>query len=427
MPVSNTFVSSHVQFPKFGPAKASDISVRLNEIDGLRGWAALVVVCFHFFWETFGFVIPHIRNVWTTFFLDGRLAVSVFFVLSGSALSSSYFAGKGRRAVIQLLVKRYPRLTIPILATSLIVTGLAAYGLAANVEAASIVHREDWLGSYLRVPISFGDALTYSLASVYFDPHPVSPIVPFLWTMRIELSGSILVFALLLLLHNTRCGWPLLVTVAVAMFAGGSLGLIYHAFLEYTCFLFGVILSGMRTAGLFQRAHASVSVQTLTWAAIAAVIAIEAARNDGDVLYRPEQLDAPIAIVLVLAVFCNRRCSDFFANSVSRRLGDLSFPLYLLQFPVLVFFTSYCIIYASNHSWLTPATAVIIGIFSLIACFTAAIAFEPVEALTRHVGRMLVSWLPKKVKGSPASSSGFSPALDRFPAAADQAAIPGAS
>jgi peptidoglycan/LPS O-acetylase OafA/YrhL len=94
-------------------------------------------------------IIPYVRNVWTTFFLDGRLAVSVFFVLSGSALSSAYFAGKGRRAVIALLIKRYPRLTIPILATSLILFGLYACGLVANVEAGHLVLRDDWLGLFL--------------------------------------------------------------------------------------------------------------------------------------------------------------------------------------------------------------------------------------------------------------------------------------
>jgi peptidoglycan/LPS O-acetylase OafA/YrhL len=397
--------------PKFGPLEVSNAPVRLHEIDGLRGWAALVVVCFHFFWETFGVVIPSIHNPWTTVFLDGRLAVSVFFVLSGSALSSSYFAGKGRRAVIQLLVKRYPRLTIPILVTALIVAGLVACGLTANAEAARIVHR-DWLGGFLRDPISLSDVLKYSLAAVYL--HPASHIIPMLWTMTIEMSGSLLVFGLLLFLYNSRFGWNVIATATFAMLIGGSFQLIHHAFLQYACFLSGVMFAGMRSAGLFQRAHASIKIQTLTWAVIAAVIAVEAARNDGsgNDLYGFELIEAPIAIVLVLAVFCNRSCSDFFANGLSRRLGDLSFPLYLLQFPVLVSFTSLCIVYAGHHASLTPATAIVIGILSVAACFAAAIAFQPVETLTRRVGSMLVRCLPETV---------------RFPATADKAAIPGAS
>jgi peptidoglycan/LPS O-acetylase OafA/YrhL len=396
--------SRNLQFPTFGPANVSDVSVRQHEIDGLRGWAALVVVCFHIFWETFGMIIPYVRNVWTTFFLDGRLAVSVFFVLSGSALSSAYFAGKGRRAVIALLIKRYPRLTIPILATSLILFVLYACGLVANVEAGHLVLRDDWLGLFLRFPISLTDVLIYALGGVYVPlslehlyPHPGPPgfyghFLPFLWTMPIELNGSFLVFGMLLLLHGARFGWPILVTAAAAILVASSIGLIGLSFQEYACFLFGVIYSGMRSAGLFRRAHASALIQTLTWAAIAAIIAFEAARGSG---FFAGQLNAHIAIVLTLAIFCNRICSDFFANSLSRRLGDLSFPIYLLQFPVLVSFTSLCIIYAGDHSVLTPGVAVIIGIFTLIACVAAAVAFQPVEALTRRVGSTLVQWLPK--------------------------------
>jgi peptidoglycan/LPS O-acetylase OafA/YrhL len=395
--------SRYLQFPKFGTAKATGPSVRVQDIDGIRGWAALVVVCFHIFWEIFGLVIPYVRNPWTMFFLDGRLAVSVFFILSGSALSSAYFAGKGRRAVIQLVVKRYPRLTIPILATSLILFGLYACGLLVNAEAGDIVHRDDWLGSFLRFPISLTDVLTYAFGGVYVPfsldhlyPHPGPPglygrLLPFLWTMPIELIGSFMVFALLLSLHGTRFGWPILVTAAAALLATSSIGLIAPSFQEYACFLFGVIYSGMRAAGLFQRAHASAVIQRLTWAAIVAVIAFDAARGNGFFAW---QFNAHIAIVFTLAVFCNRRCSDFFANSLSRRLGELSFPIYLLQFPIMVSLTSFCIIYASNHSSLTPAMALIIGIFTLMACFAAAVAFEPVEILTRRVGNMLVRCLP---------------------------------
>src|SRR5262245_41931407 len=60
---------------------------RVHEIDGVRGWAALSVLFFHLFWELFGGVVPAFRSSILRFWLDGPLAVYIFFVLSGDALS----------------------------------------------------------------------------------------------------------------------------------------------------------------------------------------------------------------------------------------------------------------------------------------------------------------------------------------------------
>jgi len=77
----------------------------------------------------FGQLIPALRNPVTGFFLDGKLAVSIFFVLSGEALSSAYFCGGGELAVVRLAVKRYSRLTVPIAASSLATYCLYKSGL----------------------------------------------------------------------------------------------------------------------------------------------------------------------------------------------------------------------------------------------------------------------------------------------------------
>jgi peptidoglycan/LPS O-acetylase OafA/YrhL len=100
----------------------------------------------------------------------------------------------------------------------------------------------------------------------------------------------------------------------------------------------------------------------------------------------------PLASVLLLgAVFCNRTLCAAFRCRVSRWLGRLSFPLYLIQFPVLVSVTSYAICLAaargSLHGWVLAA----IGTGSLLVCLAAAWAFTPVERLTQWVGHALAA------------------------------------
>lgn len=46
-----------------GPSGAAGRpDARLREIDGLHGWAALLVVGRHAFWETYGVIVPGARS-----------------------------------------------------------------------------------------------------------------------------------------------------------------------------------------------------------------------------------------------------------------------------------------------------------------------------------------------------------------------------
>ena len=110
---------------------------RLALLDGVRGWCALSVVFFHVYWETFSAAVPAFRNPATGFFFDGHLAVCVFFVLSGEALSTAFFAGKGDAATVRLAIKRYPRLETPILAACLAMFARSCRKVSAPPSAGS--------------------------------------------------------------------------------------------------------------------------------------------------------------------------------------------------------------------------------------------------------------------------------------------------
>ncbi len=143
---------------------------RLHEIDGIRGWAALVVLLFHLTTEMFGALIPEFKSDLAHLFLNGGLAVSVFFVLSGDALSAGFLRSRNPGILESLVVKRYFRLTIPIFISCALAYLLMVSGMTYHLPAAEVVRREAWLGGSLNFDPSLISLLRYSFYQVY-DGH----------------------------------------------------------------------------------------------------------------------------------------------------------------------------------------------------------------------------------------------------------------
>lgn len=141
---------------------------RAKELDGIWGWAALAVVGYHVIWETFGALDPPCRNPIGGIFLRGPLAVAIFFVVSGEALSLPFFRS-GRRAVYALAVRRYPRLVVPIAFNSLIIWLILSLGLNFNRMAGEIVQSPDWLGIFVS-GVTGWDIVRFSLLDVSTQP-----------------------------------------------------------------------------------------------------------------------------------------------------------------------------------------------------------------------------------------------------------------
>lgn len=380
-------------------AKVQAEKPRLAELDGLRGWAALSVVLFHIFWETFGAIHPAFRNLFTGALFNGPLAVGIFFVLSGDALSAPYLAGGGRRTLTRLTIKRYFRLSIPIIACCLVVVALIVLHQVYNHEAAHLVRREDWLGSFLAFKPNTSDFLHYVLYGVYTQQSAHTDYNPFLWTMTVELSGSFFVFLLLFIQPMIRRFDLILVALAaLLLFYGSYLG----------CFVAGVIMALARHHGVMKRLHSSARVQVASGILMAAVLAFCGYWYVQNRMDRPLEIILP-AVAIVGLVYSNKALTGFFASAPSRLLGRLSFPLYLIQFPILVSLTSYAIIFASRHGGLSDAAIWIIALLSIVACLAGAIAFEPVERWTIAA----TDWIARRVLNDAAAQRTLENALPR--------------
>jgi len=310
---------------------------RLTEIDGLRGWAALSVVIFHAFYVTFSSV----HSGWppSAFMplIDGTLDVCIFFILSGDALSTGYISGGSRLTLNRMIAKRYFRLSIPILLTVIPTWALMLSGLIYSPKAFNI---NNWLGYFLDFRPSFWDAVKFSLAGVY-GWIPAQNYNDFLWTMPIELYGSLMIFLYLSVIHHLRT--PLIVTLFFILCTS-----IFSRYFEL--FFVGVFLAQLRALGILGRIRRSIYAWVGGLFLLLVTYSLEVISYS--VLpgksFIPLQLDTHlyplVATMFVVGSYISLPVLAFFRCRVSAFLGRVSFGIYLIQFPMLCSFECFMIV-----------------------------------------------------------------------------------
>jgi peptidoglycan/LPS O-acetylase OafA/YrhL len=197
-------------------------SNHLSEIDGIRGWAALVVVLFHCFSEMLKNVVPEVTSNMLAPAFAGNYAVLIFFVLSGDALSASFHKSGSQSSVDRLLVRRYFRLTIPIFMSCCLTYFIIKLGVDFHKRAAVILNRNDWLGEFLDFNVSLFFLIKYSLMNVYTSHTRTESLNPFLWTMSIEIIGSMIVFLYCYAWERLKRPAILCLVLAIILSAMGS-------------------------------------------------------------------------------------------------------------------------------------------------------------------------------------------------------------
>ncbi len=203
---------------------AQPAAAKLAPVEAIRGLACLQVVCSHFalvFWPWlhafWGVADPDDHPVQRfvhdspfAFLYSGSAAVFIFFVLSGFILS--YVAvGRSGRDIAGLVLKRYPRLALPCIAACVFAWAVIEW-MDVDYSDLSV-----WIQGYGDFPASFFGALRNGAWEVFVTGQ--SRYNPILWTMRIELWGSWMVFALCYALTRwpkLRAALLLLVTVVLA-------------------------------------------------------------------------------------------------------------------------------------------------------------------------------------------------------------------
>jgi peptidoglycan/LPS O-acetylase OafA/YrhL len=397
---------------------------RLGYLDGLRGWMALAVVFAHLFqiWllsdaqlkrfdvEWISRAIPHAIH-WTPLgaMMDGLQAVFVFFVISGLAITYPILrSAQPSLTTFRMALYRYPRLMVPVLASSLLSYALLANGAYFNAAAAAYHADAAWYASLLRMPADFGEMLKSALWDTFFD----SPITarswnPVLWTMQIELNGSFMLFVLVGL---GRWRW-LRMTVALGLVAflwTGERGGYYCGFLV-GYFLAELLVAGERS----ERVRRGLAAATpLGWACTIGAVLLStwlqgASLGASRTNYLPHM--NVIAALAVAGAMLTGPVRAFLCNRLSQFLGRISFSLYLTHLLVICSFAS--ALFIAVQAWPYAMVVLVVGGLTFIVAIATAVCFTVIveETLLPQVKRVLlaaVSGSARRTAGRLATTAG---------------------
>lgn len=354
---------------------------RISYIDGLRGWAAFSVMLFHIFWEALGAGFPEFRPRTISFFLNGPLAVFIFFILSGDALSAPFIKNYNISVIQKTALYRYFRLTIPITMSCFISYFLLKFNLTYNRDAAVIVNRVDWLGEFVRISASLPDVVKYATYDVYANHTTATSYNPFLWTMSTELIGSLMIFVYLILLKSIEDKMTPTIIVIIFFMLNKS---------YYSLFFIGVIFSLLRERNNFNYANVK-KQRIISYSILIFIILYQAFTGKVGGGFNGRNIIG--ATMLVFAVYTNPDLRLLMQNKISHFLGRISFPLYLVHFSIIISILSFLIIKLDQAKQLTFTTALISGVISCILSILFAIIFMHIENKIHQYARMKL--LPK--------------------------------
>jgi peptidoglycan/LPS O-acetylase OafA/YrhL len=342
----------------------------------MRGIAAFWVFTHHFlliFVPSFYFG----THTWINHILNPDLAVSWFFVHIGFVLSLKSSQTEDRKLYFSQLAdqasRRYIRLVPPVLFSIILTYVLMKAGLVFNQEYASLIKNE-WLGRYLKFAPELSQALDQSFWGTYFNFQSGTTYNPNLWTIGYELVASYYLFGILCFLPWFRGSFWLL--LPLAFWIGpwkGLMGFVLGAFLTKAQhhqlpkgFLYLLIPIGFYLSDI-----------------------------TGD--YRGPALTFSAAI-LMLVLLQSPRLRFQLEKPFFKRLGELSYSLYVLHFAILVSLTSYLgMRFEVHNSWWKITITYLITTMVVWAISEIGERFidRPGVKLSKSFSRKLINYLPK--------------------------------
>jgi len=386
---------------------------RFAYFDGLRGWAALLVV-FHHGMIALDFALytgtaADSRWSWdrqvsgTPFVLlatAGNLAVCVFFALSGFVLAHAY--SRSQQTWMGLAVRRYVRLAIPMLAACLLSWALLSLRLMHPHEAARIT-RSSWLASQFHQSPDLIAAVLEPARRLMGLPVGIDQTYDLsLWTMPIEAQASLALITMFVLFRHLGVVSDTVKSLAFCVLAmmflntyfsllafGAALRLfrpqprphrsrystcLLAALALLACFLGTVPYSAARWPiyDWMTRLSQFIMWDTWVWWRPSEVWRLDLWQHS------PESFWHGLgALCIVLAVYLSPHIRAALSGPISRRLGRISFPLYVLQAPLLMVFECDGILLCQRAGFSPIASALLSAAVFVAASLTIAAALTP--------------------------------------------------
>lgn len=318
---------------RISAAAFSDTKPHYDLLDGLRGVAALTVVCFHLF------------EAYATSHLDqrinhGYLAVDFFFILSGFVVGYAYDDRWTKMTVREFLTRRLVRLQ-PMVVIGALIGAVMFYTQGCPVWDVSAVPVAMLLVATLMnafmIPATPGAEIR-GVGEMY-------PLNGPAWSLFFEYIGNVL-YALFIRRLSTRA-----LTVLVAAAGCGLAAFSVWGPLGDICV--GFSLTGENIVGgslrllfafpaglLLSRVFRPVRVRGAFWIGTLAVVALASVPRIGgsEHLWMNGVYDALCAVVLfplIVWIGASGKTTDRVTSRICKFLGDISYPLYMVHYPFI--------------------------------------------------------------------------------------------
>jgi len=312
---------------------------KLVYLDSVRGIACLMVVMSHLSLTFFPYLhntgdghIPKeyfiqnlIHNSLFGFFYSGTAAVYVFFVLSGIVLTKS-MDNKNISGYLDSIVSRYPRLMLPAL-VSCFISYITYKFIIINPPSSNVLTA--WFHSlYIQTP-TIVDAIYHGTIKPFFLEG--SSYNSVLWTMKIELLGSFMIYAFSYISIKNKVFSSILFLVLSLL----TVLISRELAIGFLCFWFGfniykfnfvfknqtfslvLFFLGLYFAGAHNTSESYYFIYMLF----------------GDYTYSLSNIIA--GFLIVVSVMSNDKIKRILSNKMLARLGELSFPIYLIHIFVM--------------------------------------------------------------------------------------------
>lgn len=315
--------------------------------------------------------------------LSGTFAVCLFFVLSGYVLTISHFRAPSNGAMLRRAIGRPVRLGLPAGVSTVATFGLfLAYPDFPATFFAPAAKANGGL-EQLRPFINFhpDTGLDALLLNLFWYPWFQQPDFAklyngVLWTMYVELGGSLL-------------------TIAIALVAGPRKGLVIASYVVASIlitralpgygFYFALLLLGSAIAALDPKPRCGTTANVLTTGAIVLGLCAGAGMfTSAQLLLSTTWFSGSVfvmgggAVLVLLAVLLSHPAQRILSLPVFRWLGQISFPLYLFHWLVL---SASCVLFVAIGDHVPVGQrAVMCAILAVAASLGVAAALTIVDA-----------------------------------------------
>ena len=318
---------------RISAAAFSDTKPHYDLLDGLRGVAALTVVCFHLF------------EAYATSHLDqrinhGYLAVDFFFILSGFVVGYAYDDRWTKMTVREFLTRRLVRLQ-PMVVIGALIGAVMFYTQGCPVWDVSAVPVAMLLVATLMnafmIPAT-PDAEIRGVGEMY-------PLNGPAWSLFFEYIGNVL-YALFIRRLSTRALAVLVAAAGCGLAAFSVWGPLGDICVGFSLTGENIVGGSLRRlfafpAGLLlSRVFRPVRVRGAVWIGTLAVVALASVPRIGgsEHLWMNGVYDALCAVVLfplIVWIGASGKTTDRVTSRICKFLGDISYPLYMVHYPFI--------------------------------------------------------------------------------------------